>query len=314
MITVSAGPQLHLKRLCADKNRPGTPVFMVHGLAEDGHVFYAGKRHGLGYYLAIEGYDVYVADLRGSGKSWPAVGPKSSHGHHQTINEDIPALQRAIVRKRGTEPQIWICHGWGGVLSSSYYARYGDETAPVRAMVYFGSRRVVQDNGWRKKLSLKLLWKSGLVLASRFTGYVPTRSFRIGTANETRRNFSDALSWMFSDHWQDSDDDFDYAVAAKTRAFPASLYFACESDSVYGCPDDVRRFISSLGEHNGQLMMLGKNGGSLRDYGHIGMLCDPDAEQDHFPALLDWLDSQGSKVESFKAGKSQKPFMDTAEA
>ncbi|MFK8019701.1 MAG: alpha/beta fold hydrolase [Pseudomonadales bacterium] len=299
MVTVSAGPQLHMKRFCADKVNPGTPVFMVHGLAEDGHIFYSGRGKGLAPYLAAEGYDVYVADMRGSGKSWPSVSPKSTHGQHQAINEDIPALLRAIVRKRGPIPQIWISHGWGGVITSSNFARYGDAHAPVQAMVYFGSRRLVLDNGWRKNFALKVLWKTGLSLASRVTGYVPTRRFKIGTTNETRKNFSDALRWMFTEPWLDPEDEFDYQLSAKMRRFPASLYLACASDTVYGCPDDVRHFIAGLGEHNGQLIVLGKSGGSLQDYGHIGMLSAVEAEADHFPALLDWLDTQADNRKSF---------------
>lgn len=281
--------QLHMKRLYSTTGVLGTPVFMLHGLVEEGRIFYSAEGYGLAWYMASLGYDVYIPDLRGKGKSWPALASDSQDGLHEAINEDIPALLRAIVRKRGPLPQIWVSHAWGGVLASSYYARYGDRFAPVQSMVYFGSRRRVSDDGWRKNLALKGVWKNAMMMASRLSGYVPAQQLKLGTSNESRVYFRDVLTWMFDSAWIDRVDNFDYAVAAKMRAFPASLYFASELDTVYGCPNDVREFIHELGEHRGRLIMLSKQGGSQREYGHIDMLSGMDAERDHFPVLIQWL-------------------------
>lgn len=299
MVPIGAGPQLHLKRICEDKFSPGPPVFMLHGLAEDGKIFYSARGRGLAWYLALQGYDVYVADLRGRGKSWPAVGAKSSEGLHEAINEDLPALIKAIVRKRGPVPQIWISHAWGGVLTSSFFARYGEEFCPVSAMVYFGCRRAVGDGGWRKALALRGFWKTGLRFASAITGYMPAKDLKLGTSNETRQTFVDALRWMFDSQWKDPVDEYDYSIAAKTRKYPPSLYFACAADTVYGHPDDVRAFIAELGEHNGRLIVLSESTGSQQDYGHIEMLIAEQAVEDHFPLLQDWLASEGS-IQSFE--------------
>jgi len=281
--------QLHMKRLYTSIGVVGTPVFMLHGLVEDGRIFYSAEGFGLAWYLASLGYDVYVPDFRGKGKSWPALDTESEDGLHEAINQDIPALLKAIVRKRGPIPQIWVSHAWGGVLGSSYYARYGDRAAPVQAMVYFGSRRCVSADGWRKNLALKGVWKNALMMASRLSGYVPAEKLHLGTSNESRAYFGDVLSWMFDSAWIDRVDSFDYSVAAKLRMFPPSLYFASEADTVYGNPDDVREFIQDLGEHRGRLVLLSKRAGSQRDYGHIDMLSGMDAESDHFPVLVQWL-------------------------
>ena len=44
-----------------------------------------------------------------------------------------------------------------------------------------------------------------------------------------------------------------------------------------------------LGHHDGRMLVLGRDEGNLRDYSHTGMLTHPEAEQDHFPQLLDWM-------------------------
>ncbi|MGI9293648.1 MAG: alpha/beta fold hydrolase, partial [Pseudomonadales bacterium] len=289
LVTVAGGPQLHLKRICENKRNPGTPVLMLHGLVEDGRIFYSQQGKGLAYYLAQFGFDVFVADLRGKGKSWPLAGPKMRAGLHESINEDMPALIKAIVKKRGPQPQIWVSHGWGGVISSAYYARYGEELCPVQNMIYFGTRRYVLPGGLRKKLVLHTLWRRALKLCVGISGYLPARSLHLGTMNESARFYHDSVKWMFNPEWQDTDGEFDYAAAARSRAMPPSLYFASTRDAIFGCPKDVRQFISEFGEHNGRLIVLSRTESNQHDYGHVAMLADPDAEQDHFPELLTWL-------------------------
>lgn len=305
MVSVGAGPQLHMRRFCNDRFAPGTPVLMIHGLVEDSHIFYANTGGGLAWYLAAAGYDVYVADLRSRGKSWPGLNPKSADSLHEAINADIPALQTAIVRRRGPLPQIWMSHAWGGVLTSSYFARHGHSIAPIKAMVYFGTRRYADCDNWRKKFALKGFWQGGLLIASRFRGYVPARELRVGTANEARPYFSQSMQWTLNTEWVDPEDEHDYALSAKTRSFPASLYFASERDTVYGCPDDVREFIANLGDHDGRLIVLSKRGGNTKDYGHVDMLSDRLAEEDHFPVLLEWLSSLPETTESFADDSSR---------
>ena len=57
----------------------GIPVLMIHGIVEDGRIFYHNSGKGLGSFLAKHGYDVYVADLRGIGKSTPKIHRNSEH-------------------------------------------------------------------------------------------------------------------------------------------------------------------------------------------------------------------------------------------
>ncbi len=300
LVALASGQQLYLRRFCQNRMKPGKPVFMVHGLVEDGRIFYSAKGKGLAYYLAKAGYDVYVADLRGKGRSWPSAGPRYKDGMHEAITQDIPALLKAIVRKRGPVPQIWISHAWGGVITSSYYARFGEEICPVESMVYFGSRRVVQPGGLRKWLLLNVFWRRCLSAAVRISGYLPAKSLQVGTTNETARFYRDTLHWMYNSSWVDTEDNFDYSQAIGEQSMPPSLYFACDNDTAFGNPDDVRRFIKDLGEHNGRLILLSRQSGSQQDYGHIEMLAAHGAEGDHFPVMLDWLDDFGPSEQSVK--------------
>ena len=70
------GQQLHLRHIWTKPG--GVPIFMLHGLIENGLIFYTEKGKGLACYLAEQGFDVYVADLRGRGKSTPMIDHRSS--------------------------------------------------------------------------------------------------------------------------------------------------------------------------------------------------------------------------------------------
>lgn len=86
--------QLHLRHIW--KNNGGVPIFMLHGLIENSFIFYTEKGKGLACFLAEQGFDVYVGDLRGRGKSHPAINAKSSFGQHEAITRDIPLFLEKI--------------------------------------------------------------------------------------------------------------------------------------------------------------------------------------------------------------------------
>ena len=75
---------------------------------------------------------------------------------------------------------------------------------------------------------------------------------------------------------------------------PPSFYFASRGDAIYGHADHIRQFMMELGPHDGRLMVLDQQAGSLHDYGHDEMLHHEDCEEDHFPLLLDWLEEAGT--------------------
>ena len=188
MASLPSTDQVHMTRLYKDKKRLGAPVFMLHSTLQDGTTFYTDDGSGLACYLARQGYDVYVADLRGKGKSWPRVNSRSCFGYHQAITEDIPTLLKKIVIKRGKVPQIWIGHGWGGVLMCSYYARYGDNPCPVARMVHFGARRRIRTFNPTKKFFFNFLWLKLSGLLVRINGYMPARLLRLGPCDESLDN------------------------------------------------------------------------------------------------------------------------------
>jgi predicted alpha/beta hydrolase len=281
--------QLHLRRIRRADAIDAQPVLMLHGAAEDGHIFYSHSGRGLACYLARNGFDVFVADQRGKGKSWPAIQQHSDFGFHELITEDIPALGAAVARESGGREQTWVTHSLGGPLAAAAIARAGAEALGVRQLVHFAARRQVSAQGWRRRLLLDLLWGRIGGIAVAFEGYLPSNRLGLGTARESARCFADGVAWSRDDRWLDPEDDYDYGEALRRHGWLRSLYFASSTDRAFGAHEDVRDFMHELGRHDGRLLVLGRAEGNLHDYSHTGMLLHPDAELDHFPALLDWL-------------------------
>ncbi len=290
-ITVSlpSTDQLHITRLYRERKTPGMPVFMLHSTLQDGSTFYTDDGNGLACYLAQRGYDVFVADLRGRGKSWPQINGSSSFGDHHVITEDIPALLNKIINKRGNLPQIWVGHGWGSVLMCSYFARYGENLCPVAKMVHFGARRQIRSSNAGKRFFIDFMWRRLSRLLMAVSGYMPAKMLHMGASNESQGSYRDYLAWSDADLWQDPVDGFSYGDAILQQQLPPSFYFAANGDRTYGDPDDVRAFVRELGRHDGRFMVLSRRGGNLQDYSHLDMLRHKDCERDHFPLLLDWL-------------------------
>jgi predicted alpha/beta hydrolase len=262
---------------------------MLHGAIENSRIFYSGSGRRLATYLARNGFDVYVADLRGRGKSKPPIDRSSRFGQTEAITEDIPAFVEAVRVLRGSVPQQWVAHSWGGVLFSSVMARFPEYRELVNSLVYFGSKRTIRVWNFQRILKVELVWNLICPLACLIAGYLPARQLRIGSDSETAKSYRQSANWVKYDAWVDSDDGFDYGAAVKKLSLPPIWYIAAQNDRALGHPRDVRAFMESTGSQECRYTVLSRSNGNLHDYDHISMLTHTDAVHDHFPEVLEWL-------------------------
>lgn len=292
-IPVKSGDQVCLRRIYKNHSELAAPVLLVHDVCSSSESYLNEARHpkkitgGLAMYLARAGYDVYVADFRGRGNSWPKLSKHSDFGAHEIINEDLPAMVRAIVRSRGYARQIWVGHGFGSALLASYYARYGSEIASVERCIHFAPARVKSGRQWFDWLRNETF----MSILSKVYGYIPAEKWAIAPSNESVTLHRDYLDWCRKPVWLDPKDGFDYAVAVRTVRWPKSLYFANEGRKSLLSLNDVREFMHSLGGHDGRMISLMPEDKSAHNYDHFGVLQDNEALEDHFPMLLEWLNN-----------------------
>ncbi len=291
--------RLHLARFRPQSAAPERgPALLLHGSVENGRVFYSpdGEK-GLAPYLAHQGFDVFVADLRGRGDSSPPIGRDSPYGQTEAITEDLPALIQAVNASTGGLSQTWIAHSWGGVLLFSYLARFPHLAPSVHAVVCFGSKRVIAVRNWEVLWKIGVAWNVVAPLATRLWGYLPARTLGLGSDNETKTSHADCKKWVAGAAWIDPGDGFDYGKRIVDAKLPPTLYLAGQADHCLGHPRDVGAFSREVGADNSELWLLSKRQGFLHDYGHIDMLTHPDAPNDHFPKVVAWLDTQRPGIE-----------------
>lgn len=287
-LEVSQGQyRLHIKRI--NKAVGGTPVLMIHGMIENGRIFYHESGKGLGSYLAEQGYDVFVADLRGIGLSEPRISRVSQHGQTETVCEDIPALIEFVLSKSGQDKLHIAAHSWGGVFINAALARRPDLIQHINAGVYFGSKRTVRVHNFDRLLKINLMWNTVGRIYSKHYGYLDAKRLRLGSDNETAKTHQQVTAWIADDAWLDSEDGFDYHKALQEISLPAIWYISAIDDHSLGHRDDVKRFMLESGKHEQRYTVLSQQNGNALDYDHVSMLISPEAVGDYFPVLLKWL-------------------------
>ena len=270
----------------------GAPaVLMLHGAIENGRIFHSRSGRGLAPYLAARGMDVSVLDLRGRGTSAPTIGPASRHGQHESIVEEIPAAADWLHERVGGAPQHWVAHSWGGVLMAATLARLPMYRQRVASLTFFASKRCVRARNLRRLLYVDLVWLRLAPLVTSVCGHLPARRLGIGSDSETRRSHAESAAWVRAGPWLDPVDGFDYAGALAGVELPPILAFAGAADAALGHPDDVSDFLAECGRGRKAYRLLARTAGHRRDYGHIDMLTAPEAGDDHFPAVVDWIRS-----------------------
>lgn len=294
----SSGDKLHLKRICADLDHPGPPVFMLHGSIENGRIFYSKSGKGFGPFLAREGFDVYVCDLRGRGLSTPAINRKSNHGQAEAISEEIPAFLSEIKRLRGNVPMHFVAHSWGGVSLLAYLARPA-VAVEVKSMVFFGTKRRITVRNRAYWWNIGVGWQVVARISMALRGYLAAKQVGMGADNITRRTWKETNDWIYQKDWKHWQDGFDYHAAfrkmnADATGLPPILSFAGVNDKVLGHPSDVKLLLDELRPgHQVRLELLSKQNCHLHDYGHIDMLTHPLAAEDHFLMAREWMLKHG---------------------
>ncbi len=300
MVPVGADAALHVQRIyAADVGRPtpgppgsGPPVLMLHGSLGNGRIFYSQSGKGLAPYLARQGFDTYVVDLRGRGGGRPRVSRSARYGQTEALLEDLPAVCAAVHQLRSRLPAFWVAHSWGGAMLMSFLARFPEMRESLMAAVFFGSKRVIRRDSLAKKLILNIGFDTWGALQARCFGFVHGRRLGFGDDAETRKFYRQTRAWLRGAAWIDSDDGFDYAAALQCVEPLPVLHFTGVRDRVMAEAEDIRRFMDEYGGDRSALRVLSRANGAGKDYGHIDILTDPGAETTHFQDVVAWFRGQ----------------------
>lgn len=266
-------------------------VLLIHGAIENSKIFYSDNGKGLAPYLAENGYDVFVVDLRGKGKSFPSANSgKVKGGQFEIIMSDLPEVINKINELKGSGSNIHLmAHSWGGVLISSWFARFGMKNPNIKSITFFACKRKIYVQNPRRWLMVDFAWTFVGGMAARIKGYLPARKLKIGADDEPANFFFECNKWVYSNNWIDSRDKFDYKNAFKSLQFPPVLSLTGSADHSLGNKICVKKMLDEIGPVNLTNLVLSKSNGNKNNYGHVDILTHRDAPIDHFPIVLNWL-------------------------
>lgn len=285
-VAVNTTDQISVERFYSKAD--GIPVLMVHGSVENGKIFYSSSGKGFAPFLADQGYDVFVMDMRGKGNSMPPVHSKSKYGQFEAITEDIPAVIERINTLKNHAPVHLVAHSFGGVILLAWYARF-HSSASVRSMVFFGTKRKIYIKTWKKFFMVDIMWNLVGRSVSALVGYLPAKALRFGSDNEPRKFFLETNRWVYSDKWIEKRDQLNYHEVFKKLNLPPVLSLTGTDDHTLGNPRDVQQLLLESHVSDYRYVEVGKQHGFKHDYGHIDILTHPDAPNDHFKLVLDWM-------------------------
>lgn len=284
-IPLQKNESLHLKRFFTDPKGP--TVFALHGAIENGKIFYSKNQKGLGPFLAKSGFDVFIADLRGRGESFPQISKKSKYGQYHSITQELPLFFDKIFTLKMEHKIHLLAHSWGGVLLMSYLARYPDFFQKIKSAVFFGTKRRILSQNFEKFWKIDLFWNLISSLLIKWKGFLPAKEFGLGSDNESAESWKDSKLWI-KGPWIDTCDSFDYASAITEHKIFPLLNLVGSNDFCLGNPRDVKLFLDEC-KMKVNIDIIGKRNGYHHDYGHIDILTHSDSEKEIYPLVLNWF-------------------------
>lgn len=287
LVAVNEQVQLHLRHYSAGSRH--TTVVLLHDLFSDGSVFFRDT-HALAPRLVQEGFDVWVPDLRGHGRSFPPMSPGDDHGFHLAVIEDLGTIMGELRDMVPDKRLFLLGHGTGGLLWLSFMARWPIVRDLISGLVLVGAgtmREPSRPFAW----TVRTGWQAGWLARRR--GLVPGSPLGRGEATETTRFFGDVRGILSSGTWVDPVDSMDYAARLREiPAWPPTLLLAADADAPWPGPQAARALQSALPPHDGRLYRFPAESG-VRLLGPDSALTGGRGVAEVGSLVLDWLAAFG---------------------
>lgn len=283
LVRADDGVELALYRARAEgPTRRNTPILLVHGTFSNRHFFLGSGDRGLARYLAARGYDAWVGELRGRGRSGEA-GRVHQWRFEDWIRRDAPALLRGVCEATGRERLAWIGHSAGGVIAVAYAGLAAELSGAIAGIVTAGAPAPTRPGMWHVPLAAL-----GYGL-TRLLGRFPARALRIGPEDEQPGIMGQWMAWNIRGRWI-GDDGTDYLASARRVTVPV-LALAGAGDFI-APPSACRALLNAMGGNDHRLIVCGRAQGFDENFSHDRVIVSTPARQQVWPRIADWIEER----------------------
>lgn len=268
-------------------------------------------------YLARNGYDAWLLDLRGHGEARNPPGGRSLWGDWSVddyATSDVPAAISFVRQATGAPRVGYVGHSLGGIIGAIYASRSGDDQ--LTALIAVGSPVDFRDPD-----PIFALTRQSFLLGGTLLPFVVTPTLaRVLDAtaaalpflpeellynphnmdrDAARRMMATVVSplWrgemshfsrmMGEEAFQSADGTEDYTTAMARIHVPV-LVIAGRADRV-APPDRVKAYADAVGSLDRRFVVAGLENGFQDDYGHLDLPLGDHAAEEIYPLILDWL-------------------------
>lgn len=277
------GVALALFHAEAQRPRAAPPVLLVHGTFSNRTYFLGTRGRGLAHELARRGFDAWVAELRGHGRSG-TLGRRSNWHFEDWIRRDAPALARGVLEATGGEQLVWLGHSAGGAVGVAFLGAGGDLARRVAGLVLAGTPAPSGLGVIRYPLA------AGVLGLTRTLGRFPARALGLGPEDEHPGIMEQWMRWNLRGRWW-GDDGTDYFVGCRRLSMPV-LALAGRGDRLIAPPRLCKDLLDALGSTDKTFIVCGRSEGFSEDFNHEGLLVSRAASVEVWPLVGDWLEAR----------------------
>lgn len=277
------GETLALTRVRArDREAARGPAVLVHGTYANRSFWMRDEDVGLAPFLAREGFDVWVPELRGHGRS-PKPDDFAAVTAEDHIRRDLPTVQRAV-REEGDRAPVWVGHSAGGLYLLAALSRGWIDPGDVAAVAVFGTQLS------EGEAYLENRWIAGAIQGLvGLLGRLPSPWLGLGPEVEPAGEVNELIDWKKAGRWADRSG-VSYREGLADLDVPLRAYAG--ADDTTDPPEGCRRLFEAVGSGAKSFQLLSEGEGFARDYGHVDMIASRAASRDVWPDLRAWIAEQ----------------------
>lgn len=282
-------------------------VLLLHGLGANRFAFHWPGRSLAGF-LAAQGFDAYVAELRGAGQSVPLL---RSWNFHDYLEQDVPALLARVREVSGEARVHLVGHSMGGILAMCQAMVSGGEGLRTVAALGSALDYGLGESGFGPIRHLRPLlgridavpWGAAMsVLApalARLRDPLAGFNFHPGNAEGplVRAVYANVFGPIPTALLQSLATGLEpgglksragepYQALAPTLRTPLLMIAASDDRQ---CP--LPAFEATAAATNARALRFGQRYGHAAQYGHFDLVLGRTAPDEVWPALVSWLEA-----------------------